>query len=160
MNHQHLQKSEIDSLKSEVDSLQTEIKLLGTENKLLKDDIKNKQKLIDSILEHNSNLIQAQNVFAQKQSVTRNTNDKSINHTNGNNDFRKGKKNESNVPKDGRFKELKASFKDLHPEAYQPKVRKNIIVIGDSIIKNANGRDVSRGDSVKFNHILGHQRMT
>ena len=49
-----------------VDSLQTKIKLLETENKLLKDDIKKKQKLIDFILEHNSNLIQAQNVFAQK----------------------------------------------------------------------------------------------
>ena len=32
-----------------VDSLQTKIKLWETENKLLKDDIKNKQKLIDSI---------------------------------------------------------------------------------------------------------------
>ena len=35
-------------------------------NKLMKDDIKNEQKLIDSILEHDSNLIQAQNIFAQK----------------------------------------------------------------------------------------------
>ena len=47
-----------------VDSLQTKIKLLENENKLLKDDIKNKQKLIDSILEYNINLIQAQSVFA------------------------------------------------------------------------------------------------
>ena len=46
-----------------VNSLQTKIKLLENENKLLKDDIKNKQKLIDSILEHNSNLIQSQNVL-------------------------------------------------------------------------------------------------
>ena len=36
-----------------VDKLQIKIKLLETINKLLKDDIKNKQKLIDSILEHN-----------------------------------------------------------------------------------------------------------
>ena len=42
-----------------VDSIEIKIKILETENKLLKDDIKNKQKLIDSILEHNSNLIQA-----------------------------------------------------------------------------------------------------
>ena len=40
-----------------VDSLQTKIELLENKNKLQKDDIK-----IDSILEHNSNLIQAQNV--------------------------------------------------------------------------------------------------
>ena len=48
------------------------------------------------------------------------------------------------------FKELQVSFKDLHPEAPQPKVKKNIVVIGNSIIKNVNGRDVSRGDSVKI----------
>ena len=47
-----------------VDSLEAKIKFLETENKLLKDD-KNKQKPIDSILEHNSILIQAQNVLAQ-----------------------------------------------------------------------------------------------
>ena len=70
-----------------VGSLQTKIKLLGTENKLLKDKLKNKQKLIDSILEHNSNLNQAQNVFAQKHSVTKKTNDKSISHTTGSNAF-------------------------------------------------------------------------
>ena len=75
-----------------VNSLQTKIKLLENENKLLKDDIKNKQKLIDSILEHNSNLIQAQNVFAQNHSVTRKINDKSISHTNTNNALRNDKK--------------------------------------------------------------------
>ena len=133
-----------------VNSLQTKIKLLENENELLKDDIKNKQKLIDSILEHNSNLTQAQNILAHNHSVTRKINDKSIRHTNTSNALRNDKKNESNVPKDDRFKELQVSFKDLHPEAHQPKVKKNIVVIGDSIIKNVNGRDVSRGDSVKI----------
>ena len=109
---------------------------MESENKLLKDDTKSNQKLIDSILEHSSNLIQTQNVFAQKQSVTRKTNDESISHTTGNNAFRNGKKNESNVPKDDRFKELKVSFEDLHLEAHRPKVKKNIAVIGNSIIKH------------------------
>ena len=132
-----------------VDSLQTKIKLLETENKLLKDDIKNKQKLINSILEHDSNLIQTQNVFTQKQSVTTKTNDKSISHTTENNAFRNNKKNESSVPINDRFKELQVSFKDLHPaEDHQPKVKKNTVVTGDSAIKNVNGRDVSCGDSV------------
>ena len=78
-----------------VDSLQTKIKLLETKNKLLKDDIKNKLKLIHSI-QHNSNLIQGQYFFAQKETrktnrktnVTRKTIDKSISHTTGNNAFR------------------------------------------------------------------------
>ena len=71
--------------------------------------------------------------------------------------LRNDEKNESNAPKDDRFKELQDSLKDLHPEAHQPKVNKNIVT-GDSIIKNVNGRDVSRDDSVKFDLILGHQR--
>ena len=45
---------------------------------------------------------------------------------------------------------MQVRFKDLHPEPHQPKVKKNIFVIRDSIIKNVNGRYVSRGDSVKF----------
>ena len=61
-------------------------------NKLLKDDIKNKQKLINSILEDNSNLIQAQNVFAQNHWVTRKMNDESISHTNTNNILQNDKK--------------------------------------------------------------------
>ena len=81
-----------------LNSLQTKIKLLENENKLQKDDIKNKQKLIDSILEHCSNLIQAQNVFAHNHSVTGKINDKSISHSNTNNALRNDKKNESNVP--------------------------------------------------------------
>ena len=60
------------------------------------------------------------------------------------------KKNDSNVPNDGRFTELQVSFKHLHPEAHQPKVEKNIVVIGDSIMKNVNGRDLSRVNSVKI----------
>ena len=129
---------------------------MENENKLQKDNKKNKQKLIDSVLEHNSNLIQAQNVFAQNRSVTRKINDKSISHTNTNTALRNDKKNESNVAKDDRFKELQVSFKDFHPEANQSKVKKNIVFIGDSTIKNVSGRDVSRGDSVKIRPILGH----
>ena len=82
-----------------VNNLQTKIILLENENKLLKDDIKNKQKLIDSILEHISNLIQAQNVFAQNHSVTRKINDKSISHTNTNNALRNDKKKWVKRPK-------------------------------------------------------------
>ena len=80
----------------------------------------------------------------------RKINDKSVSHTSTNNALQNGKKNESNIPKDGRFKELQVSFKDLHPEAHQPRVKKKMVVIGDSIIKNVNGRDVSSGDSVKI----------
>ena len=124
---------------------------METENRLLKDDVKNKQKLIDIILEHKSKLIQAYNFFAQSNSGTRKTSDKSVSHTTGNNAFRNNKENESNVQKDGGLEELQVCFKDLHYEAHQPKVKKTkIVVIGDSVLKSVNGRDVSPGDSVKI----------
>ena len=58
-----------------------------------------------------------------------------------NNVFRNDKNNESNIPKEDRFKKLQVSFKDLHPEAHQPNIKKKIPVIG---------KVVSRGDSVKI----------
>ena len=123
--------------------------------------VKNKQKLIDTILEQNSKLIQAQNVLAQSNSGTSKTNDKSISRNTGNSTFRNDKNNESNVQKANRLEKLQVSFKDLHPEVHQSKVEnKNIVVVGDSMIKNLNRRDVFRGDSVKFDLILGHQRRT
>ena len=69
-----------------VDSLQTKINFLEAENKY-------KQKPMDAILEYNSDLIQAQVIFAQSNSVIRKTNDKSVSHTTGENDFQNDKKN-------------------------------------------------------------------
>ena len=83
--------------------------------------------------------------------LERQTSDQSISHTTVNNVFRNYKKNESNVLKDGILKELQYDFKDLHPEAHQPKVEENNIdVIGVSMMPNANGRNVPHGDSVKI----------
>ena len=61
------------------------------------------------------------------------------------------KKNESNVQKDDSLEELHANFKDFHPETHRPKAeKKNIVVIGNYMVKNADGRDVSCDDSVKI----------
>ena len=143
-----------------VDSLQTKIKLLETENELLKYDIKIKQRLIDSFLEHSSNLIQVQNIFAQKYSVTRKTNDKSISHTTGNNASQNDKRNESNVPKNDRFKELQVSSKDLHPEADDSKVKRNTVVIENSIIKTLMEGMCLMVIQSKFELTLGYQWTT
>ena len=78
---------------------------MKTGNKLLKDEVKNKQKLIER------NIIQAQSAFAQGDSVTRKTSDKSISHTTGNNAFCNDEKKESNAVKDDRLKELQVSLK-------------------------------------------------
>ena len=42
-------------------AMENKIKLLKTENNLLKDDLSNKQKIIDTILMHNSKLIESRN---------------------------------------------------------------------------------------------------
>lgn len=49
------------------------------------------------------------------------------------------------------MKKLQSNFKVLYLEAHQPKaVKKNIFLIGDSMIKNVYGRYVSCGDSAKI----------
>ena len=61
------------------------------------------------------------------------------------------KKNESNVQKDDSLEELHVNFKDFHPETHRPEAeKKNIVVIGNYMVKNADGRDVSCDDSVKI----------
>ena len=46
--------------KEEICSLKQKVKTLEIENKLLKNDLGSKQNLIDSLLEHNSNLLSHQ----------------------------------------------------------------------------------------------------
>ena len=92
-----------------------------------------------------TNLIQAQNVFAQNHFITRKINDKSISHTNTNNALRNDKKMSQTS------QELQVSFKDLHPEADKLKVKKKIVAIGDSLIKNVSGRDVPSTSSWGIN---------
>ena len=53
------------------------------------------QKLATTILDQNSKLIQAHNVFSQSNFSTRKTTGKSVCNTTGNNVFRNNKKNES-----------------------------------------------------------------
>ena len=134
-----------------VDSLQTKIKLLETENKLLKDDVKNKQKLINVIHEKTVILFKLKmfllyvtfsleirwiKVLVKPLDVT---------------PFEIIKRMSETLQ---RMKDWKNCIKDLHSEGHQPKVeKKNIVAIEDSMIKNVNGRDLSRGDSVK---ILSH----
>ena len=47
--------------KKKKNAIENKIKLLETEDKLLKDDLSNKQKIIYTILMHNSKLIESQN---------------------------------------------------------------------------------------------------
>ena len=62
-------------------------------------------------------------------------------------------------------KSVEANLKEMQTkgiinENYKPLITEEHAVIGNSIIKNANRKDVSPGYSVKFDLILGHQRRT
>ena len=155
-----------------VDSLETKIRLLETENKLLKDDIKNEQNLIDFILEHNSNLIQAQNVFAQKHSVTRKSNDKSINHATGNNAFRNKKRMSQTFQRMTDLKNFKLEDLIDHiklairksPDIAVSPIGANDLQNNCNIVKKANKllsavKEVDKNKPVKiaFSDIINHQ---
>lgn len=59
---------------STVDSLQTKTILLVTKKKILKDDVKNNQKLIDATFGDDNNIIQAESIFNESNSVTKKAN--------------------------------------------------------------------------------------
>ena len=59
-NNEKAKPADLNNKKDEVMSLKEKIKFLESENSFLKNDINIKQKVIDSILEHNSNLLNYQ----------------------------------------------------------------------------------------------------
>ena len=135
-------------------SLKEKIKFLESENSFLKSDINIKQKVIDSILEHNSNLLNhqccrgsenANNEIYQKSSETRQKklkiSDKSKN--------RDSNRNNTNVT--ARRQNDKHSQNEDKDEVRGNKTpKKDIVIIGDSMIKYMNGREISRYSSVKI----------
>ena len=56
-NNEKGKRADLNNKKDEVVSLKEKIKFLESENSFLKSDINIKQKVIDSILEHNSKLL-------------------------------------------------------------------------------------------------------
>ena len=113
-----------------------------------------KQKVIDSILEHSANLLNHQccrvlenvnNETYQKSSETREKKLKKSSYKNKNRD-----NNRYNTNVTARKQNVKQSQNKNKDEVRGNKTpKKDIVVIGDSIIKYVNGREIPRSSSVK-----------
>ena len=126
----------------ETTTLKNKIKLLELENKLLKDDIANKQKFIDTLLQHNSKLSQNFDISsiisvaneARKQPNERQhykKNDTGLNNRQNQEENKSSEKsNEKNV---SNKEKNRSSEKDSLPT---DKSNKNIYILGDSMVKH------------------------
>ena len=126
--------------------LRERVKYLELENKLLEDDIFNKQKLIDKLLRNNNKLVDFRSHHVPIQYI-QDSQSGSVNGTKSSND-RKYK------PVDDNSLQVKLSEnKNPNNNKNHGVVKKKIteiIIVGDSMIKHVNGREVSRDNSVKI----------
>ena len=137
--------------------LENKIKMLEFENNLLKNDISNKQKLIDTILEHNSKLLNNQTINNSISTVKKKTitdgqehkdemsdvglnneqavieNDISEQHEN------KNQKNDKEKNDRGNDKSKKAKI-----PIDDKKKNKKIYILGDSMVKHVEGWQLSK----------------
>ena len=144
----------------EICALKQNVKYLEVENKFLRNDVVSKQNLIDSLLEHNSNLLNhhcyrvIQDTHSNVQSgintdVTDNySNNHGVNtitNEKTNKQITSYKKNDkTTVHKDSDDGNL-----IKRQSANRSMVKKKVFIIGDSMIKYVNGREVCSNDSVK-----------
>ena len=125
--------------------LKNKIKLLELENKLLKDDITNKQKFIDTLLQHNSKLSQNFDISsiistakeARKQPHEKQHYEKNDTGLNNRQKQEENKSSEKSNEKNVSNKEKnRSSEKDSLPT---DKSNKNIHILGDSMVKHVEG---------------------
>ena len=161
-NNEKGKPANLNNKKDEVMSLKEKIKIFESENSFLKNDINIKRKVIDSILEHNSNLLNYQccrgsekdnNEIYQKSSETREKKLKKYPDKNKNRDS-----NRNNTNDTARKHNDKHSQNEDKDEVRGNKTpKKDIVIIADSMIKYVNGREISRSSSVKLEAIRVQQ---
>ena len=153
-NNEKEKPADSNNKKDEVLLLKEKIKFLESENSFLKSDINIKQKVIDSILEHNFNLLNhqccrvsenANNEIYQKSE----NKEKKLKKSPDKNKNRDSNRNKTNVT--ARKQNDKRSQIEDQDEVRDNKTpKKDIVIIGDSMIKYINAREISRSSSVKI----------
>ena len=152
--------------KEEICVLKQKVKCLELENKFLTNDVVSKQNLIDSLLEHNSNLLNRQccRVIQDTQSNVRSgintdvTDNHHSNHEVNTITNEKTSKQATSHKKNDKttvHKDNNDSNLIKRQSTKSSVVKKEVFIIGDSMIKYVNGRGVSRNDSVKVRSYLG-----
>ena len=127
--------------------LRERVKYLESENKFLKDKIFNKQKLIDKLLENNNKLADYPSHHVPVQYI-QGSQSGSVNGSRSSND-RKYKPVDDNSPQVKLRENKNLNNKENHG-VINSASKKEIIIVGDSMIKHVNGREVSRDNSVKI----------
>ena len=124
-------------------AMENKIKLLETENKLLKDDLSNKQKIIDTILMHNSKLIESQNSIHLNENDTRKKLADHQHHvyqdlSDRHNTKEKQRHVENKSPQNKDIKHPKVTNSQGN-KLLTDKKKSNIYILGDSMVKHIEG---------------------
>ena len=127
--------------------LRERVKYIKSENTFLKDDIFNKQKLIDKLLENNNKLVDFRSHHVPVQYI-QDSQSGSVNGSRSSND-RKYKPVDDNSPQ-VKLRENKNPINKVNHGVVHSASKKEIIIVGDSMIKHVNGREVSRDYSAKI----------
>ena len=136
--------------------LRERIKYLESENKLLKGGIFNKQKLIDKLLENNNKLVNDQSHHVLIQYI-QGSQSSPINGNRSLNDSKYKPVDNNSLPVT--LRENKISSNKENHGVLKSTSKKEIMIVGDSMIKHVNWREVSRDDSVKIRRwAVGHHR--
>ena len=126
--------------------LRARVKYLESENNFLKDGIFNKQKLIARLLENDNKLVDQQFHHVPVQYIQFNQSG-SVNGSRSPND-RKYKPVDNNSLQ-VKLRENKNSSNKENYSVINSTSKKDIIIVGDSMMKHVNGSEVSRDNSVK-----------
>ena len=125
--------------------LRERIKYLESENKFLKDDIFNKQKLIDKLLENNNKLVDHQSHHVPVQYI-QGSQSGPVNGSRSLNDSKYKPVDNNSLPV--KLRENKNSSNKENHGVIKSTSKKEIMIVGDSMIKHVNGREVSRKSDV------------
>ena len=134
-----------------VSELQSKIDILEAENKLLKESCSNKQNLLEAVLEHNSVLIMEK----AKHVVQPNDKQVNLNKSTCGSQSHMGvnpnpTKKSLNIQKLSTMSEIIAKKPQTDRSNNDAKANKDsIIILGGSMIKHVNGRNISRSHTVK-----------
>ena len=127
--------------------LRQRIKYLESENKFLEDDIFNKQKRIDKLLENNNKLIDNQSHHVPIQYIEGSQSDP-VNGSRSLHDSRYKAVDNNSLP--AKLRENRNSRNEENHGVIKSTSKREIMIIGDSMIKHVNGREVFRDDSAKI----------
>ena len=132
--------------------LRERIKYLESENTLSKDDIFNKQKRIDKLLDNKNKLVHHQSHHVPVQYI-QGSQSGPVNGSRSPND-RKYKPVDNNSLQ-AKLRENRNSNNKENNGVINSTSKKEIMIVGYSMIKHVNGHEVSRDDSVKIRCHLG-----